>query len=271
MHLDLDDAIAAAGFASAALHIEAETALVITAHLGFRQLRKKLTDRRKQSCIRCGIGPRRPADGRLVDIDDLVDMLQPFNGTMFSRLALRPVQFHRDALVEDFVYQAALAGTGNAGDGYEQSERKFHVDILQVVFLCADDPDRPAVRQPPALWNRDLPFTFQVLSRDGCFAVHDVLNRSLRHDFTAVDPGARPDIDDMVRRKHGFFIVFNDQERVADIRQAPQCMKQLLIILLVQADARFIKNVKYADQAGSDLGRKPDPLRLAAGKCSCGS
>jgi hypothetical protein len=36
----------------------------------------------------------------------------------------------------------------------------------------------------------------------------------------------------------------------------------------MQADARLVQDVQHAHQTGADLGRQPDPLRLAAGQGS---
>ena len=41
---------------------------------------------------------------------------------------------------------------------------------------------------------------------------------------------------------------------------------QLLVVALVQADRGLVEDVEDADEAGADLGREPDPLRLAAGE-----
>jgi hypothetical protein len=77
VHLDLDDAVALAGLAAAALDVEREAARLVAACLGFRQAGEPFADRREGAGIGRRVGARRAADRRLVDVDDLVDMLQP--------------------------------------------------------------------------------------------------------------------------------------------------------------------------------------------------
>ena len=44
MHLDLDDSVASAGLAAAALYVEAEATLLIAAHLRFIRVRIQIAD-----------------------------------------------------------------------------------------------------------------------------------------------------------------------------------------------------------------------------------
>src|SRR5208282_4300119 len=55
MHLDLDDAVALAGLAAAALDVEREAAGRVAARLALRQPREPFTDRRKRAGIGGGI------------------------------------------------------------------------------------------------------------------------------------------------------------------------------------------------------------------------
>ena len=77
MHLDLDDAVPLARFASSAVDIEREPPRLIAARFGFRQLREQVADMGEDPGVGGRVGTGRSADRRLVDIDHLVDMLQP--------------------------------------------------------------------------------------------------------------------------------------------------------------------------------------------------
>ena len=79
VHLDLDDAVALAGLAAPALDVEREAARLVAARLGLRQAGEPLADRREGAGVGGGVGARRAADGRLVDVDDLVEVLQPLD------------------------------------------------------------------------------------------------------------------------------------------------------------------------------------------------
>src|SRR5690606_16469076 len=76
VHLDLDDAVALAGFAAAALDVEREAPGRIAARLRFRQAGEPVADRGEGAGIGRGVRARRAPDGRLVDVDHLVEMFE---------------------------------------------------------------------------------------------------------------------------------------------------------------------------------------------------
>ena len=88
VHLDLDDAVAVAGFAPAALYVEAEPALSVSAHLCLRQRCEQVAYMREHTRISRRVGTRRPADRLLVYVDDLVYILDPFDLVMCSGFVL---------------------------------------------------------------------------------------------------------------------------------------------------------------------------------------
>ena len=63
-----------------------------------------------------------------------------------------------------------------------------------------------------------------------------------------MDAGTGPHIDDVVCFQYGFLIMFNNKHGVAEIAQAFQCLEQAVVITLMQADRRFIKNIKHPGQ-----------------------
>ena len=70
----------------------------------------------------------------------------------------------------------------------------------------------------------------------------------------------------MVGRAHRPLVVLDHDHGVAEVAQPLQRLDQLRVVALVQADRGLVEDVEHADQAGADLGRQPDPLRLAAGE-----
>ena len=76
VHLDLDDAVALAGLAAAALDVEGEAARLVAARLRLGQAGEQLADRREDAGVGRRVRARRAADRRLVDVDDLVDVLE---------------------------------------------------------------------------------------------------------------------------------------------------------------------------------------------------
>ncbi len=75
IHLQPVGAVALARFAAAARLVEAEPARLVAAHLRLGQLGEQVADLVEDLDVRRRVGARRAADRRLVDVDDLVDML----------------------------------------------------------------------------------------------------------------------------------------------------------------------------------------------------
>ena len=105
MHLDLDDTIATAGFTSSALDIEAESSLAVTLGLCVRRRSKQIADQIKYSGISSGVGSGSPSDGRLVNVDDFVQLFHTFDTLVSAGNAAGTVQFSRQMLVEDLIHQ----------------------------------------------------------------------------------------------------------------------------------------------------------------------
>jgi hypothetical protein len=76
VHLDLDRAVARARLAAAALDVEAEPARLIAAHLRLGRLAEERADAVEHARVRRRVRARRPSDGRLVDVHDLVEVVE---------------------------------------------------------------------------------------------------------------------------------------------------------------------------------------------------
>src|SRR6185312_1128916 len=94
---------------------------------------------------------RRAADRRLVDVDDLVDVLQPLDAVVRGGGERGAVELARDGVVQRVDQQRRLAAAGNAGDAGEQAERDLGGDVLQVVAAGVDDLELAARVGPAAL------------------------------------------------------------------------------------------------------------------------
>ena len=77
---------------------------------------------------------------------------------------------------------------------------------------------------------------------------------------------AGPDIDHTVRRTDRVLVVLDDNHGVSHIPEVLQRREQLVVVSLMEADARLIEDVRDADKSGADLCREADPLRLSAGE-----
>ena len=79
-----------------------------------------------------------------------------------------------------------------------------------------------------------------------------------------MDARAGADVHEVVGGAHGVLVVLDDHHRVAEVAQLFQRGDQLVVVALVQADARLVEDVEHADERRADLRRQPDALRLAA-------
>jgi hypothetical protein len=145
VHLDLDDAVALAGLAAAALDVEGEAAGLVAARLRFRQAGEPFADRREGAGIGRRIRARRAADRRLVDVDDLVDVLEALDAVVRSGALAGAVQLAGDGAVERVDQQRRLAAAGDTGDAGEQAERNLGRNVLQVIAARVHHLDGAAV------------------------------------------------------------------------------------------------------------------------------
>src|SRR4051812_16444751 len=76
VHLDLDQAVALARLAPATLDVEREAAGLVAARLAFGQAGEPVADLGEGAGVGGRVGARGAADRRLVDVDDLVELLE---------------------------------------------------------------------------------------------------------------------------------------------------------------------------------------------------
>ena len=94
---------------------------------------------------------------------------------------------------------------------------------------------------------------------------HDVGGGAFRDDLTAMNAGARPDIDDVIGGEDRVLVMLDHNDGIAEIAQAAQGFEQPRIVALMQTDRRLIEHVKHASQSRADLRREPYALALASG------
>ena len=82
-------------------------------------------------------------------------------------------------------------------------------------------------------------------------------------------PGSRTNIHNIIRSKHGILVMLHDNQRISQIPQMLQSGKQLVIVPLVQSNARFIQNIGYTNQTGTDLSRQTNSLCFPTGQAAC--
>ena len=248
VHLDFEQAVTRTRLAAAALDIERETARAVAARLGIRRLGEQVADVVEHARIGRRIGARRASDGRLVDVDDLIQILDADEFVVRAGTGLCTVQLRCQLFVQDFVDERGLARTRNTGHTGERAERNREIRVLEVVHRTALDRDALAVAFAPDFGHRNEFFARKVLSGDGFVAFEQLVDRALEHDLAAVAARARTDIHNVVSREHGVLVVLDHDERVAEVTQPPQGRKQLVVVALVQTDRRLVEDIQHAHQ-----------------------
>ncbi len=77
-------------------------------------------------------------------------------------------------------------------------------------------------------------------------------------------PCARTHIDDIVCLPDRLLVVLDHNESISHVAEFFQGIDQFAVVSLVKPDRGLVEHVEHPGQVGADLGRKSDPLRLAA-------
>ena len=197
--------------------------------------------------VRGRVRARRAADRLLVDVDHLVEDVDPLDRRVLARLDAHPVEPVRERLVEDLVHERRLAGARDAGDGDELADGDVDVDPLQVVLGGAADREVAAVVLAPRR-DRDPPLAREELAGDRALVPHHVLRGALGDDVAAVLAGAGAHVDEVVGRAHHLLVVLDDEDGVAERLQPLERADQLVVVALVQPDRRLVEDVEDADE-----------------------
>ena len=174
------------------------------------------------------------------------------------------VQEVRDGLIQGVIDQRRFSRAGHTGYAGHEAGRYRRIDLFEVVAGRADDRDLALrVRRNPFLRHGNTALAREVLPRERLRTVPNFFWRSGDHDFAAMHARTRTEVDDMVGSEYCFFVVLDDDDRVADVSQMRKRAEQSLVVALVQADRGLIEDVHDADKAGANLASQSNALRFA--------
>ncbi len=262
VHADRAHAVALAGLAAPAFHVEGEPAGLVAAGARFRHQREQVADEGEGAGIGGGIGARRAADRALVDGDDLVDGLGAFERLVATGLGGGTVEPSGQGAVQDVFHQRRLARAAHARHRGEHAERDLDVDIAQVVLAGTLDAEQP-LRRAPDGGNRNGKLAAKVAPGQ---APVDRGRRALIHQAAALPPRAFAEVEDPVRGPDRLLVVLDDHDRVAEVADAGQGGQQALVVALVQADGRLVEDVQDPLHAAADLAGQADAMGFTAGE-----
>ena len=211
------------------------------------------------------------ADGGLVDLDDLVQVLQAQDLPVGAGVGVGAVQLQGQLFIQNLVDEGGFPRTGDPGDADEFPQGNLHVDVPQVVLGGALYLQEFAVAGAAVLRHLHLPLAAEVLAGEGLFALLDAFHRPGVDDLPAVDAGPGAHVYDIVGGPHGVLVVLHHDDGVAQVPQALEGVQQLVVVPLVQADGGLVQNIQHAHEGGADLGGQADALALPAGEGAGGA
>ena len=125
--------------AAPALDVEAEARSGIAACRALRRAGKQLSHGIVNAHVGGWVRVRRAADGALVNVDHVVQVLDSVDSEVYAGQHPAVVKHGVQPLVQNFVHQRALARSRHAGDTHQETQRDIHVDTLEIVLLRAAD------------------------------------------------------------------------------------------------------------------------------------
>src|SRR5206468_1811801 len=140
------------------------------ARLRFRQAGEPVADHGEGAGVGRGVASGRAADRRLVDVDDLVELLEAGDLLVRAGGDARAVEAPRRGGVERVDGEARLARAADAGDAGEGAQGEGGGDRAEVVGGGAVDGDLFAAALAAGRAERDLATAGEVIGGDAPLA-----------------------------------------------------------------------------------------------------
>src|SRR4051812_46701713 len=109
----------------------------------------------------------------------------------------------------------------------------------------------------------------QILSGETCGIFGNYIGNSGCNQMPTLSPRSRPQIDDVVGAPNGFLVMLHHDDGISKVAELLQRCQKTRVVLVMQADRRFIEHVQNATKTRPDLGCKTDALALSSGQRIC--
>ena len=110
--------------------------------------------------------------------------------------------------------------------------------------------------------NRNRFLATQVRSRDTPHRLFELLRRATGDNLTTLVPRARSEIKNLVTIGNHFAVVFNHNQRVAQVAKFVQRPKQPQVVARMQTDCRLVEHIEHPAQTTPQLAGQPNSLGL---------
>ena len=234
VHGNFQNAVAAAGFTAPALDVETEPAGTVAANFGALRLGEKISNAVENLGVGYDVGARRTPNRVLVDFNHGVD-------AVFSQ---RVGVFYERG-INNFVDERGFAGAADAGYERENFQRNFNVEVVNVI--CADIFKFEKICGSAAAgrhWNFFAPA--EIIAGQRFWIGGNFVGGALRDNFAAIFTGAAPNVNEHIGFAHGFFVVFDYQQSVAEVAQIFERLQKFMVIVLVKSNRRLVEYVQHA-------------------------
>ena len=154
----------------------------------------------KHTGICCRIGARCSSDGRLVNINYLVQIFNSVNGVKIAVSGTRPVQLCRQVLIENLIDQRGFSGTGNAGNTGKGTQWNGHIYIFQIVFSGTVYCQIVSVARTSLEGKRYIPLAAEILPSNRLFTCQQALYITGIYNISPVNSCTGANVHHIVRR-----------------------------------------------------------------------
>jgi hypothetical protein len=265
VHFNLLHSRAFAYFATSALGVERKPSRSVSAFFRFEGGGEHLPYVGEKPRVGGNVGMGRASDGRLVDDDGFVQVVHSPDFPAFPRIGKGVLpKTPKYPVSKDIHYERRFSGTRNARDRRKDSEGDFHVEVFQIVLACAKNFNVSG--GSPVPFRKKYPLSPREIGSGFAIGRPYFVERSRKHDLSPVLSGTRTDVDDVVGGLHDVFVVFDDDDGIADFGELFQIGDEKVVIAGMQAYGRLVQDVDDAFEAGSDLSGQPDALGFSSRK-----
>ena len=230
--------------------------------------REQVPDRREQAHVGRGVGARGPADGGLVDVDHLVEMLDARDRACGRRARPRPRGSARaSARCRISLTSVLFPEPDTPVTQVSAPSGKRTVTSFRLCSVAPTTVSALAAARAPRRGRLDrapVPTGTLPSASGGDAAISSGVPSATTSPPSSPAPGAQ--VHDVVGGADRLLVVLHHDHGVSQVAHGGQRVQQPPVVALVQPDRRLVQDVEDARQARADLRGQADALPLAAGE-----
>ena len=187
-------------------------------------------------------------------------MLHSFDRSVGAGNLVRAMKMARQSRIQDALDQRTFPTSARTRYGDQVFEWKIHIDELEGIVCCSAngqplaaglffpggriDDRRPLVVDVNRLGARE------VWAGDRIGIFRNLLQGSFGDDPPSMRSGTGSKVSDSIRASDHIAVVFDDQERIAQVAELMHGSNQPVVVSGVQPNRRFIQDIQHPAQTG---------------------